>query len=64
MGCNARPKENFWNPVPVALVFRNVQAAAKAASDDAEEDDGDDIVSSKPTLRSRSDVKGDLLNSI
>jgi len=67
LGCNAQPKEDFWNPVPIAVVFRNVQASkatVKAKSDTKDDVDEDDkIVNSNTILHARSDVKGKCLQS-
>ena len=68
MGCNAQSKENFWSPVPIAHVFRIVQASAApqpaSASESDPEDEGEDdeIVEYKPVSHPRSDVKGNLAN--
>lgn len=51
LGCNTQPKENFYNPVPVKLVFRNVQASTTTKTIDSVEDnvDGEEIANSNST---------------
>ena len=64
MGCNSQSKEKFWNPVPIAHVFRIVQAntAPQAASASDSEDEDEEIVNDKPVSHSRSKVKGNVSN--
>ncbi|KAG0590219.1 hypothetical protein M758_1G080300 [Ceratodon purpureus] len=59
LGCNSQSKEKFWNPVPIAHVFRIVQAntAPQAASASDSEDEDEEIVNDKPVSHSRSKVK-------
>jgi hypothetical protein len=42
LGCNAQSKENFWSPVPIAHVFRIVQASAAPQAASASESDPED----------------------
>lgn len=64
LGCNAQSKEKFWNPIPIAHVFRIVQASAAPEADreSEAEDENDEIVNYKPVSHSKSDGKGDLAN--